>query len=121
MVDDGHTIDIGVPDSIGAPEQPNTGGQGAGDLDAQIIRAATEAFGGLACKTFYDRTLAKCGWRTSFTESTVVMALDTLMEQGWTPPAARTCPHGDPTCPCQDGDACHYEGDDPMQPPTDAS
>lgn len=18
------------------------------------------------------------------------------------------CPHGDPTCPCQDGDACHY-------------
>lgn len=25
------------------------------------------------------------------------------------------CPHGDPTCPCQDGDACHYEtyGDSP--------
>lgn len=20
------------------------------------------------------------------------------------------CPHGDPFCPCQDGDACHYEG-----------
>ena len=19
------------------------------------------------------------------------------------------CPHGDPHCPCQDGDACHYE------------
>lgn len=19
------------------------------------------------------------------------------------------CPYGDPTCPCQDGDACHYE------------
>lgn len=19
------------------------------------------------------------------------------------------CPHGDPYCPCQDGDACHYE------------
>lgn len=19
------------------------------------------------------------------------------------------CPHGDPTCPCRDGDACHYE------------
>lgn len=24
------------------------------------------------------------------------------------------CPHGDPTCPCQDGDSCHYEGPDPM-------
>lgn len=23
------------------------------------------------------------------------------------------CPHGDPTCPCQDGDLCHYE-DDPV-------
>lgn len=22
------------------------------------------------------------------------------------------CPHGDPTCPCPDGDACHYEGAD---------
>lgn len=25
-----------------------------------------------------------------------------------------TCFYGDPTCPCQDGDACHYEGADPM-------
>jgi hypothetical protein len=24
----------------------------------------------------------------------------------------RRCPYGDPTCPCQDGDACHYEGPD---------
>lgn len=23
----------------------------------------------------------------------------------------RRCPHGDPTCPCQDGDWCHYEDD----------
>lgn len=22
------------------------------------------------------------------------------------------CPHGDTTCPCPDGDACHYEGSD---------
>jgi hypothetical protein len=22
------------------------------------------------------------------------------------------CPHGDPTCPCPDGDPCHYEGGD---------
>jgi hypothetical protein len=24
------------------------------------------------------------------------------------------CPHGDPTCPCPDGAACHYEGVDAM-------
>ena len=28
------------------------------------------------------------------------------------------CKYGDPTCPCQDGDPCHYEGDNPMTPPT---
>lgn len=28
------------------------------------------------------------------------------------------CVHGDPYCPCQDGDTCHYEGDDPMRCPT---
>lgn len=27
------------------------------------------------------------------------------------------CPHGDPFCPCPDGDACHYEGPDPMPCP----
>ena len=27
------------------------------------------------------------------------------------------CKYGDPLCPCQDGDACHYEGDNPMTPP----
>lgn len=27
------------------------------------------------------------------------------------------CKYGDPLCPCQDGDPCHYEGDDPMTPP----
>ena len=27
------------------------------------------------------------------------------------------CKYGDPMCPCQDGDACHYEGDNPMTPP----
>ena len=25
-----------------------------------------------------------------------------------------TCPHGDVTCPCPDGDPCHYEGADAM-------
>lgn len=36
------------------------------------------------------------------------------------------CPHGDPTCPCPDGDVCHYVADpgcpgtgaDPMPCPT---
>lgn len=27
------------------------------------------------------------------------------------------CPHGDPFCPCQDGDSCHYEGPDPFPCP----
>lgn len=30
--------------------------------------------------------------------------------------AQRECKYGDPTCPCQDGDECHYEGDNPMRP-----
>ena len=28
-----------------------------------------------------------------------------------------TCKYGDPTCPCQDGDACHYEGENPWSVP----
>lgn len=28
------------------------------------------------------------------------------------------CKYGDPTCPCQDGDMCNYEGPNPMTPPT---
>lgn len=34
---------------------------------------------------------------------------------------AATCPHGDNTCPCVDGDPCHYEGADALlcpNPPT---
>lgn len=27
------------------------------------------------------------------------------------------CKYGDPTCPCQDGDPCHYEGENPMNVP----
>ena len=27
------------------------------------------------------------------------------------------CPHGDPYCPCQDGDLCHYEGPDAWPEP----
>ena len=27
------------------------------------------------------------------------------------------CKYGDPTCPCQDGDMCHYEGPRPMSVP----
>lgn len=28
----------------------------------------------------------------------------------------RACKYGDPLCPCQDGDSCHYEGENPMTP-----
>ena len=28
----------------------------------------------------------------------------------------KRCKYGDPFCPCQDGDICHYEGKDPMAP-----
>lgn len=28
--------------------------------------------------------------------------------------AAPYCPHGDPTCPCPDGDSCHYDYPDAM-------
>jgi hypothetical protein len=44
---------------------------------------------------------------------------DLVFHDGWYD-AARAlivCPYGDETCPCQDGDLCHYEGDDPMPPP----
>ena len=27
------------------------------------------------------------------------------------------CEFGDSTCPCQDGDECHYKGEHPMTPP----
>jgi hypothetical protein len=27
------------------------------------------------------------------------------------------CKYGDPLCPCQDGDQCHYEGPHAMMPP----
>jgi hypothetical protein len=27
------------------------------------------------------------------------------------------CKYLDKTCPCQDGDLCHYEGENPMRPP----
>lgn len=29
-------------------------------------------------------------------------------------PGGKPCKYGDPLCPCQDGDACHYEGENPM-------
>lgn len=27
------------------------------------------------------------------------------------------CKYGDPSCPCQDGDSCHYEGENPIKKP----
>jgi hypothetical protein len=32
-------------------------------------------------------------------------------------PDRKLCKYGDPFCPCQDGDPCHYEGENPMTPP----
>lgn len=32
------------------------------------------------------------------------------------PPKPR-CKYGDPACPCNDGDQCNYEGENPMVPP----
>lgn len=29
----------------------------------------------------------------------------------------KVCKYGDPFCPCQDGDPCHYEGKNPMPAP----
>lgn len=31
--------------------------------------------------------------------------------------ALARCPHGDASCPCPDGDPCHYEGPEPMACP----
>lgn len=48
-------------------------------------------------------------------------------EATWWAPMTE-CEYGDPTCPCQDGDSCHYEDvtlpdgtvSKAMEPPTDA-
>jgi hypothetical protein len=32
-------------------------------------------------------------------------------------PVRSECKYGDPFCPCQDGDTCHYEGNNPMTAP----
>jgi hypothetical protein len=32
-------------------------------------------------------------------------------------PVLECCPYGDPTCPCPDGLACHYEGPDAWPDP----
>jgi hypothetical protein len=49
-------------------------------------------------------------------------APDVLYECVWCsatnyPPKEKTCKYGDKSCPCQDGDTCHYEGKNPMKPP----
>lgn len=35
-------------------------------------------------------------------------------------PPKKVCPHGDPACPCPDGDMCHYEGPNPWKSPLPA-
>ncbi len=34
--------------------------------------------------------------------------------------SAMQCKYGDPFCPCQDANICHYEGENPMPPPLTA-
>lgn len=36
-------------------------------------------------------------------------------------PKGEPCKYGDPYCPCQDGDLCHYEGENPMSPDSDVA
>lgn len=45
--------------------------------------------------------------------------LELIDAVGWLPPApkeVKRCAYGDPFCPCQDGDTCHYEGSNAMRP-----
>src|SRR5205807_8097967 len=44
-------------------------------------------------------------------------AQDQSGDRGRAGEAMNTCKYGDPFCPCQDGDTCHYEGENPMKPP----
>jgi len=55
------------------------------------------------------------------TEPFIFTAADDLRyTPGWyhAARALTVCPHGDETCPCQDGDVCHYEGEQPFACPT---
>lgn len=40
-----------------------------------------------------------------------------LKEAAPVPASDAACKYGDPSCPCQDGDSCHYEGENPWTPP----
>lgn len=40
-------------------------------------------------------------------------------KHGYLHTCKKPCPHGDPLCPCQDGDLCHYEGPNPMPAPAE--
>jgi hypothetical protein len=62
-------------------------------------------------------------------DKTVQAGLDALLSEGRAalergsqrlqePAVGATCPHGDRLCPCQDGDLCHYEGQNPLRCPT---
>jgi hypothetical protein len=67
----------------------------------------------------YGRKI-NAGYRATREPFVFTGADDLLFHSGWWEAARAlfTCPHGDVTCPCQDGDPCHYEGVDPMPCPT---
>lgn len=48
---------------------------------------------------------------TEYISATTWQTLSTCPENTQVP-----CKYGDPSCPCQDGDPCHYEGENPMNP-----
>jgi hypothetical protein len=41
-------------------------------------------------------------------------AFNAVMRDIVSPDTPTLCEYGDLTCPCQDGDACHYKGKNPM-------
>lgn len=67
----------------------------------------------------HQRDAFEEGWETGYKAARAEVAKQISEEilmynQEW---PRDTCPHGDPACPCPDGDMCHYEGPDPMSAP----
>ena len=70
----------------------------------KMIRGGNAAAAGVGFTQARARVCTACGFRSLFT---------TCSRCGGV--CLPECRHGDPTCPCQDGDPCHYEryGDSP--------
>lgn len=44
------------------------------------------------------------------------MSDEQVSKAAMVPVGVRDCAHGDPGCPCRDGDLCHYEDGDAKDP-----